>query len=181
MLKKGGWFLVGAVVGVIALVLWARSMGNGTVVVDLVDRFPNAIQQRPNREAFSIGEVTIAGRALKSIGVNQASRIVWKDTIPNHGWLDVNLGIREEAWSKTGDGVLFFVGISADGKYEELVSLIVNPFGNPADRQWYPLMLDLSPYAGKEVEVIFNTRAGAGDATADNDLAVWGSPVIVTR
>ena len=180
-MKKGGWFLVGAVVGVIALVMWARSMGNGTVAVDLVEHFPNAVQKRPNPEAFTVGDVTIAGRTLKSIGVNQASRIIWKETIPPHAWLDVSLGIREEAWSKTGDGVLFFILITADGKNDELVSLIVNPFGNSADRQWYPLMLDLSPYAGKEVEVIFNTRAGAGDATADNDLAVWGAPTIVTR
>jgi len=185
MWTKGRWFVVGAVVGVIALVLWARSMGSGTVVADLVDHFPNAIQTRPNPEAFVVGDVTIAGRTLKSIGVSQASRIIWKETIPPHAWLEVNLGVREEAWTKAGDGVLFLVAIShpVNGKmeYNELVSLIVNPFGNPADRQWYPLMLDLSPYAGQEVEVIFNTRPGAGDATPDNDLAVWGSPSIVTR
>ena len=77
--------------------------------------------------------------------------------------------------------MLFLVAVSHNGKYEELVSLVVNPFGNPADRQWYPLMLDLSPYAGQEVEVIFNTRPGVEKATADNDLAVWGAPSIVTR
>ena len=181
MWTKGRWFVLGAVVGVIALVMWSRSMGSGTVVADLVDHLPNAAQRRPNPEVCSGGDVTIAGRTLKSIAVSQASRIVWKETIPSHGWLEVSLGVREEAWGKTGDGVLFLVGISHAGKYDELVSLIVNPFGNPADRQWYPLMLDLSPYAGQEVEVIFNTRMGAGNATADNDLAVWGKPSIVTR
>jgi hypothetical protein len=180
MLTKGKWFLVGAVVGVIALVVWMRSLGNGTVAVDLVDHFPQATA-RPNSGVFTVGDVTIAGRTLKSISVNQASRIIWKEQIPKHAWLDVSLALKEEAWNKTGDGVLFFISITAAGKNDELVSLIVNPFGNPADRQWYPLMLDLSPYAGQEVEIIFNTRAGAGDATADNDFAVWGSPTIVTR
>src|SRR5687767_741427 len=188
MWTKGRWFALGAVVGVIALVVWSRSMGSGTLFADLVDHFPNAIQARPNREAFVVGDVTIAGRTLKSIGIVQGlgSRIVWKEKIPSHAWLEVSLGVREEAWTKDGDGVLFLVGVShpvGDGKmeYNELVSLIVNPFGNRADRQWYPLMLDLSPYAGKEVEVIFNTRPGAGEASADNDLAVWGAPSIVTR
>jgi hypothetical protein len=180
MLKKGRWFLVGAVVGLIALFWWTRSMGNGTVAVDLVQHFPQSVRQ-PNPDVFTVGDVTIAGRTLKSIGVAQASRITWKEKIPKNAWLDVSLGLREEVWNKRGDGVLFFISITADGKNSELVSLIVNPFGNPADRQWYPLMLDLSPYAGLEVEVIFNTRAGVGDATPDNDLAVWGSPVIVTR
>jgi hypothetical protein len=187
MWTKGRWFALGAVVGVIALVMWSRSMGSGTLFADLVDHFPTAMEARPNREVFVVGDVTIAGRTLKSISVSQGSRIKWKEPIPSNAWLEVSLGVREEAWTKTGDGVLFLVGISHPGKdgkmvYDELVSLIVNPFGNPADRQWYPLMLDLSPYAGQEVEVIFNTRPGAGaEANADNDLAVWGAPSIVTR
>lgn len=181
MWTKSRWFVVGAVVGVVVLVLWSRSMGSGTVFADLVDHFPGAEQKRPNAEAFTSGDVTIAGMTLKSIGVSQASRIIWKEKVPSNAWLEVSLGLREEVWSKPGDGVLFLVGISSGGKYDELVSLIVNPFNNPADRQWYPLMLDLSPYAGQEVEVIFNTRPGAANATADNDLAVWGAPRIVTR
>lgn len=181
MWTRARWFVLGGVVGVIGLVMWSRSMGSGTVVADLVAHFPNAAQARPNPEAFVLGDVTIAGRTLKSIAVSQASRIIWKEKVPSNGWLEVSLGLREEAWTKTGDGVLFLVGVTAGGKYDELISLVVNPFANPADRQWYPLMLDLSPYAGQEVEVIFNTRAGAGDATADNDLAVWGAPTIVTR
>lgn len=181
MWMKSRWFVLGAVIGVVALLMWSRSMGAGTVTSDLVDHFPNAAQARPNPEAFVLGDVTIAGKTLKSIAVSQASRITWKEKIPSNAWLEVSLGIREEAWAKTGDGVLFLVGVSSGGKYDELVSLIVNPFANSADRQWYPLMLDLSPYAGQEVEIIFNTRAGAADATADNDLAVWGKPSIVTR
>ena len=181
MLTKGRWFAVGAVVGVIALIVWSRSMGSGTVVADLVEHLPNAAQRRPNPEVFTVGDVTIGGRTLKSIGVSQASRIVWLEKVPAHAWLEVNLGVRVAAWSLTGEGVLFLIAVSHAGKYDELVSLIVNPFGNSADRQWYPLMLDLSPYAGQEVEVIFNTRAGVGNATPDNDLAVWGAPSIVTR
>lgn len=181
MWTKGRWFALGAVLGVVALILWSRSVGAGTVAADLVDHFPSAAQARPNREAFTVGDVTIAGKTLKSIAVSQASRIVWIEKVPSNAWLEVSLGLREEVWTKPGDGVLFMVAISHAGKYDELVSLIVNPFANPADRQWYPLMLDLSPYAGQEVEVIFNTRPGAGDATPDNDLAVWGAPSIVTR
>lgn len=182
MWAKAKWYLLGGIVGLAALFVWTRSPGTTVVAADLVDRFPQAVQTRPNAQVFTLGNVTVAGRALKSIAVSQASRIVWKETIPSHAWLDVSLALREEAWSKDGDGVLFMVGITAAGKYDELLSLVVNPFGNPADRQWYPLMLDLSPYAGQEVEIIFNTRAGPGESgTAENDLAVWGAPAIVTR
>ena len=181
MWQRSRWFVAGAVVGLLGLIVWSRSMGSAVMFADLVDHFPKATQARPNPEAFVVGDVTIGGRMLKSIGVNQASRIVWTETMPANAWLEVSLGVREEAWARQGDGVLFLVGISHAGKYDELVSLIVNPFANPADRQWYPLLLDLSPYAGQEVEIIFNTRPGVGDATADNDLGVWGAPRIVTR
>ena len=181
MWQRWRWFIVGGVIGLVALVWWTRSMGAGVTFADLVDRFPNATQRRPNPEAFVVGDVTIGGRTLKSISTVLATRIVWTEKLPANAWLEVSLGLREEAWTRPGDGVLFLVGVSHGGKYEELVSLIVNPFANPADRQWYPLLLDLSPYAGQDVEIIFNTRTGVEGSNAANDLAVWGSPLIVTR
>jgi len=180
-LLRWRWFALGAALGIVALVVWSRSAGQGTMAIDLVARFPNATQARPDPSVFTLTDITIGGKTLKSIYVTQASRMVWQETLPPHAWLDVSLGVREEAWSRPGDGVLFLVGVSRGGQYQELVSLVVNPYANPADRQWYPLLLDLSPYAGQEVEIIFNTRPGAGDATPDNDLAVWGAPKIVTR
>jgi len=180
-LVRWRWFLAGAALGALVLVFWFRSYGAPEMAADLVDRFPQATQARPRPDAFTLADVTIAGRTLKSIAVGEASRIIWQETIPPHAWLDVSLGVREEAWTRQGDGVLFMVGVTANGKYEELLSLVVNPFGNPVDRQWYPLLLDLSPYAGQQVEIIFNTRAGAAGATPDNDLAVWGAPAVVTR
>ncbi len=181
MISRWKWFLAGALLGALVLVVWFRSLGAPEMFADLVDRFPQATQARPRQEAFTLADVTIAGRTLKSISVSEASRLIWQEGVPPHAWLDVTLGVREDAWTKPGDGVLFMVGVTANGKYDELVSLVVNPSGNPADRQWYPLLLDLSPYAGQKVEIIFNTRAGAGAATPDNDFAVWGAPAIVTR
>ncbi len=180
-LMRWRWTAVGVVLGGVVLFVWVWWQNPPVVVVDLVERFPMAIQQRPNPEAFLVTDVTIAGQTLRSIYVAQPSRLVWEETVPRNAWLNVSLGVREEAWGRPGDGVLFLVGVSHAGRYEELVSLIVNPYGNPADRQWYPVRLDLSPYAGKTVELIFNTRPGAEGATLDNDLAVWGAPAIVTR
>jgi hypothetical protein len=59
----------------------------------------------------------------------------------------------------------------------------VNPYGTPTDRKWTPVMVDLSSYAGEEVEIIFNTYASPPRKETDlrNDLAVWGAPEIVVR
>jgi hypothetical protein len=44
-------------------------------------------------------------------------------------------------------------------------------------------MVDLSAYAGQDMEIIFNTReSGPGQGPdARNDLPLWGAPEIVMR
>lgn len=181
------WFLLGVVAGLVVLVVWwARSGGAPVLVVDLIERFPQA-ERRPNPDVFSIQDVTINGISKSSIVVAEPSRITWTETLPANAWLDVSLGLREEAWDKPGDGVLFLIGVSHSGTvsgesvHDELLSLVINPFVNPIDRQWYSLRLDLSLYAGEVVSLIFNTRSGPTGDNRDNDLAVWGEPRVVVR
>ena len=54
----------------------------------------------------------------------------------------------------------------------------MDPFHNKADRRWIPVAVDVSQYAGEEVEVIFNTNnsmPGKGD-DRDNDTALVRRP-----
>jgi hypothetical protein len=92
--------------------------------------------------------------------------------------------LRQDAWAVEGDGVLFQVGVSDGSEFTELFSLVVNPYANPADRNWHDLFVDLSGYAGQRVDLIFNTRAGPPDPPSDDrrgDAALWAEPKIVTR
>lgn len=175
------WYLLGAAIGVVALAAWWGTVGEPRVVTDLIAELPNATQRRPSPEAFLVQPITLAGVEQPAIYVAQQSRLAWNVQVPTGGWLRVSLGVREEAWSREGSGVLFMVGVSDAGRYEELVSLIVNPYANPSDRQWLPVLLDLSPWAGQTVELVFNTRVAYPDANPANHLAVWGAPAVVTR
>lgn len=180
MMKYRG-YIVGVVVALAALAAWQLSSPAPEVALDLVDHLPNATQRRPSDETFHVQDVTLAGQTKKSIYVAEPSRVIWEEIIPDGGWMQVSLGVREEAWTREGSGVLFLIGVSHEGRYEELVSLIVNPYANAADRQWLPVLLDLSPWAGQRVELIFNTRVSHAEASPANHLAVWGAPAIVTR
>ena len=93
------------------------------------------------------------------------------------------LGLKPEAWDKEGNGVYFFVGVSDGRAYEDLFTQTVNPYKNPSERRWIPVMVDLSAYAGQDMEIVFNTReSGPKDGPdARNDLPLWGAPEIVTR
>jgi hypothetical protein len=57
---------------------------------------------------------------------------------------------------------------------------VLNPFANKSERRWIPVAVDLSAYAGEEVDLILNTRAGkdAGAGDVRNDLPLWGAPAI---
>lgn len=160
---------------------WWLAAPAPSVAIDLVANLEKATQRRPSPEAFRVVDVALAGDSKKSIYVSEPSRLIWEETVPPNAWFQVSLGVREEAWTREGSGVLFMVGVSQNGRYEELVSLVVNPFANPADRQWLPLLLDLSPWAGQRVELVLNTRVAHPEASAANHLAVWGAPAIVTR
>ncbi len=54
---------------------------------------------------------------------------------------------------------------------------------NVAPDKWMPAFIDLSAYAGEEVNLIFNVRAGVGGKSGNytNILALWGAPAVVVR
>jgi hypothetical protein len=59
----------------------------------------------------------------------------------------------------------------------------MDPFHNKNDRRWIPVAVDLSAYAGDEVEVIFNTNVSVPGKVDDarNDTALFATPEIVVR
>jgi hypothetical protein len=180
-------YLLVAILAVVAAVWWWRS--GGGAAYDLVAEVPNAVEKRPRPEIFSVSDVTIAGVTKPSILVNESSRIKFRVTVPEHAWLEVDLGIQEKGWTMPGDGVHFLIGVGGPNvQWEELMQYTVNPFGNPSERTWHPISLDLSQYAGVTVELVFNTYSSPppppGHAPTDDrngDFAVWGAPRVVMR
>jgi hypothetical protein len=160
--------------------LYLRS-GGDNVAIDLLGQFTGAKKQ-PGAEAFTIVNAKLNDETKRAIFTKDlaGTRITWRVTVPERGWLKVGLGLTEDGWKTQGDGVLFSIGVSDGKTYDELLSLTVNPFANASDRRWNDVSLDLSQYAGETVDVIFNTRSGPKD-DRNGDFAVWGDPRIVVR
>jgi hypothetical protein len=182
---KGNRAVLIAVVIVVVLAAgwWLFRRGAPASTVRLIDRFAEAKKQ-PDANLFTIADVTLNGETKKAVAITPApgTRLTWHAPVPDDGWLSVNVGLKPEAWTQEGDGVLFYVGVSDGRAYEQLFSQHVHPFANSGDRKWIPVMVDLSAYAGEEIDLIFNTRSGQpekGDIRAD--LALWGQPEIVQR
>jgi hypothetical protein len=183
---KSNRSLLVVIVVVVVLILgwWLYRRGGTGGGIDLVAEFANA-QKRPNASLFAVENVTINGESKQSITMQPSAgtRLIFKKKIPDDGWLRVHLALKPDAWSKEGDGVRFMALVSDGRASDELFTQDVNPFGSPTDRKWIPVMVDLSAYAGEEVDIILNTYASPPRKEADlrNDLAVWGAPEIVVR
>jgi hypothetical protein len=176
-----------ALVAVVAIVLLAggwlyfKRTTNSTAV-QLVPMFASA-EKRPAQGAFAVVDVDLNGESRQAISAPADSRIIYKVRIPDDAWLRVAMGTRAEAWTQEGNGSYFLVGVSDGRTYEELLTQHVNPFANPGDRKWIQVWVDLSAYAGEEVELIFNTRSSPKDHPPDdrNDQPLWGDPEIIVR
>jgi hypothetical protein len=177
-------FIAVGVVAVLILGWWLFRRGGGSGAVELTGRF-DAAEKRPNAGIFAVENVTINGEAKRSIAVTPSvgTRLTFKTRVPDDGWLRVSVALKPEAWTQEGDGVRFMALVSDGRASDELFIQDVNPFLNQTDRKWIPVMVDLSAYAGDEVDIIFNTFASGPGKGQDvrNDLAVWGAPEIVVR
>lgn len=176
------WFVVGLLAGLtaLALLLW-RGDSAGSELVNFAAQLDTATVRRPRDAVFSVTEITIAGESRRAIAMTEASRLAW-DVAPLEGQtLEVEAGLREDGWSSEANAVLFRVGLSYDGQYEDLVARVINPALSADDRQWVPLRVDLSPYAGRSISLIFNTAAAPGAGVGHVHHAAWGAPRIVQR
>jgi hypothetical protein len=181
---KGNRAALTAVVVLVLIVagwlLFKRSGGGEPV--DLIATL-EAAEKRPSTGIFEVLETDLNGEKKRAIFTVPTSRITWRLKVPDDAWLRVSLATKPETWEKEGDGVLFRIGVSDGRTFEDLIIQHVDPYNNKGDRRWIPLNVDLSAYAGEQVEVILNTNTspkGKGDDSR-NDAALWGAPEIIIR
>jgi hypothetical protein len=187
-MTRNRWILVAvAVLLVVLAAVWyySRRGGEAPAVIDLVQRFPEALKQPvgAGADVFAVRDEQIGGETRRAIYAHPPTRITWKVVVPNDAWLRTSLGVGEQAWDTSGNGVLFFIGISEGGHYDLLLTQYVDPHNTRGDRRWVPVTIDLSPYGGRAVEIIFNTRTSPAGVADDprNDFAYWGAPAICLR
>lgn len=180
-MKMNRAVLTAAVILVVAAAGWWMFRGGSAERIDLLAHWDSA--QKDGAGPYSVIDATLAGETKRAILAPPNGRVHFKVRVPDDGWLKVSLGLKPEAWDKEGNGVYFFAGVSDTRAFEKLFEQTLNPFANPSERRWIPVMVDLSAYAGEEMEIIMNTRSSGAGIPADerNDLPLWGAPEIVRR
>ena len=177
--------LIGAVVIAAAAIAWIlagpRPLSSS---LSLVDAYPDTVKRSPypEIEAFSVYDATVGDETKRAVYARPPGRITWRVTPPPASQLRAWLALRMESWTQEGNGAVFRVGVSDGHTYVELLKRHVNPYAVPDDRRWIPVALDLSPFAGTAVDIIFNTDPSPAGVPADgrNDLALWGEPTVAS-
>jgi hypothetical protein len=100
--------------------------------------------------------------------------IIYRVDVPEAGALRFAAALSPEVWSpEKGDGTSFQVYVAqsnAPQKGRFVFVRYINPKHNPSDRRWRNFLVDLSPWAGRTVNLSLITEGGpAGDWAFD-----WG-------
>jgi hypothetical protein len=185
---KNGWLmLVGAVVAA-GLVAWGLRPDSGRgapVTIGLAPLLPQADRRSvpgPVDQAIKTVAVTINAELKPCILEQAHGRITFRLTPPPSAWFTAALAVDPSAWDKEGDGVLFRLGVSGAGmEYEELLNQHLDPAANKSERRFVPVAIDLSAWAGREINLILSTNASVPGRREDlrNDLALWCEPALV--
>ena len=190
-MKKTHLAIVAAIVlAAAAYYIWQRTRGGDHVAVNLTDLCNDSAQFefRPaerKAQLFRCDPQTVGGVTRAALFTHPSSRVIVKrQLVPENGRLRAWIAVKEEAWTQdSSDGVLFRFGVSDGRDYFELLNQHVDPRHNANDRAWLPVDIDLTAYAGQQVDLVFNTNTSL-PRQGDNpsyDFAVWGDPAVIDR
>jgi hypothetical protein len=177
-MKRPVWIVAGLVVLAALVAYLALRQPSENVVINFLDAFDQSVERRPNGASFDVVDVTLAGETKRAFKPPANSRIAWSVTIPENAFLVGSAALSEEAWTTKGDGVVFRASLNDD----EVLNIVVDPYGDPAARRWQDFEVDLSEFAGETMNVFLKTFASPpGRNNTEGDMPVWGEPRIVTR
>lgn len=181
-MTKRTWLLPTLIVAAGTIVVYAllvRPAPSESAAIDLIERFPNAAKRTaiPGMHgAFAIEDVKIQGVTKRAILALPPCRIIWRVDVPTDALLETFLAMQPDSWAVQSDGATLRVGISDGQRFQDFARKRLDPYHRQGDRGWFPVRVDLAPYAGRSVDVIFNAEP---DSDSARGRAIWGAPRIV--
>ncbi len=101
-------------------------------------------------------------------------RLRFRVDIPKHARLFSLCAVNPRYWDRPG--VEFTVRVRRDGRETVVFSRLLDPIAHRKDRGFVPVEADLSPFAGKDRELVFETHGY--EESGDPMRAFWGDPAI---
>jgi arylsulfatase A-like enzyme len=111
---------------------------------------------------------------LRGFPAGPPSRLRFKLDLPEHGRLHFSCAIDPRYYDRPG--VEFVVKVRRGGREDVVFWQLLDPIAHVEQRGWVPVTIDLARFAGKDRELIFETRGY--ERRQDPIQAFWGAPAV---
>jgi len=151
---------------------------------DYIQAQPDEYYYKNSKNSHLIKKVLIGTTTKNSLIAPDGSLFKYQITIPENSALAFSYGIIPVSW-KNSHPTEFKVEIQNNDQSQTLFTEKLHPLTNPDHQKWQEAVIDLSPYEGKTVDIIFKTDAK--HTRQDNvrnkfiTYAAWGHPRIVSK
>lgn len=109
--------------------------------------------------------------------------VIYRAVVPKSGAVRFAIALSPDVWTpEKGDGVSFQIHVAdPDAPQDDGFVLVryINPKHNPSDRRWRNFLVDLSPWAGRMVNLSLIVESGPTNDFAF-DWAGWAEPQVVS-
>jgi hypothetical protein len=126
---------------------------------------------------FDVTTSDISAPADRVLLALPTSSVAWSLQLTEPTSLDTAVALRQEAWTRPGDGATFEISVVAGGRREVLWQGHVDPFSDPGARRWHDVTVRLDRYVGQELTLVLATGPGSS-GNAVMDAAMWREPVL---
>ncbi|MGH7893377.1 MAG: glycosyltransferase family 39 protein [Candidatus Binatia bacterium] len=134
----------------------------------------------PARDALVAEDVWPSARVVRVTTLPQGTVTMRYPVTPSSGdRFETACGVDPERFGEVFvPPVWCAVAVAADGAERDITRVDLDPLRRPEDRGWVPMRVDLSPWAGRPVEIVLRA-AGPPGAPSDQSLVGFADPRIV--
>jgi len=149
-------------------------------IFDLQSAYKHASTELDGKAYVSDHEFRVNGEIRPGIFLNAPGAITFPPVrVSAASVLSFKIGVREEVWGQTGDGVEFIVFVQRlNDARTKIFARYVDPKHVVADRRWIEQRIPLHQFGEEQVRIIFVTAPGPARDPAF-DWAVWAEPEVV--
>ena len=144
---------------------WCRPSPGGIDLADLA----RAEIETPDRQFVSQTVFEIDGQRLPTLHAHPPSTIRRRIVVPEGAGLSFSAAMHPSTYNAKGEGVCFQIQVDGQIVFERYL----DPKHQADDRGWHDAEVDLSPWAGKEIELALITAPGPSGCI-DFCTAGWG-------
>lgn len=183
-------FLLSLLVGTVSIVNSFKQEPED--IYAILDRLPEAEQialfDANQNPGVLRKRITIDDETRNALFVPAPATVKYRGMIPPGALLLFGFGVMEETWERSGDGVQFDLYLEDEsGKRKSLFSKYIDPKHQKGDRKWFDVSVDLSPYSGQNVTLIFETKGSypieppfKRKPDTENDFSIISNPRITS-